>query len=222
MTPLTLMQHGRQLFRGMRKRRTEWSPREPLFSAPDGWKSFEAIGTAGETRYGHVLADLLGSRQVHAVSFSFTEDRAFYYATSAPPPEPEFGFTGHVGTFRTAPIVYTLSTSGKPYLLFCEDDTVWLDPRWFLGTTHQLSANPIAADLVQSCARVDDEILLVHGTVRAARVVRANPRTQPHTFETSWQRIVGASPRFAHLLNVGPLLDAFGKVEDDGPARFFT
>jgi hypothetical protein len=213
-TPMTEMFAAHRVFRGMRKPNWEWSPREALCSTPAAWEEVAAVWKAGRASYEHVLRDLLGGdgKARRAVSFSFSKAPAFYYATSSGSSALPYRYTGHIGSFALPPIVRAVTGGGAaPFLYLCADGTVWLDPRHFGGVAVQFANTPVhAIELAQNSARVDDEILLVHGRIRASSVARVNPKSYPPSF-LPWQRMVESLPQFRHLLTV-PALTEHGET----------
>lgn len=91
------------------------------------------------------------------------------------------------------------AVSGCPYLYVGDDDTVWLDPRHFLGPTRLYSRNILATEFMKSCSLVDDEILLVHGELCCEHWRRARPERDDRSFHPG-QKIVEIATGAPHSL----------------------
>lgn len=204
--PLTDALVASTVYRGMARAITEMSPPEPVFGAVDQWLEVGAALQAGRFSYDHVLADVLSptTRIRRGVSLTLSRDRADFYATSSM--TDPYSREGFVGTFALAPRVHAMLGGGRaPFLIVCADGTVFLDPRHARGTTEFAQNMGFRSiELMQASARVDDELILVHGTLRAASVAPVSPKNVGRDF-FSWQFRLRSTPGLEEYLSATPV-----------------
>ncbi len=178
-TPLTPVTSGLALHRGLSKfeqvqvRRGIWrvGPRAPLKRHAHDWLTLDGFFGSDLVKLRHVLEHL---RQ-HAVSFSAMRFVAEYYATSLDHRR-RFVQRGMVAETVLPDVRHAVGVANGPraVYVFC-DGTAWLDPRALVAQTAISDRYRLDCLTMQHRAQVDDELLLVHGTVQFRAVSEIRP-----------------------------------------------
>jgi hypothetical protein len=132
----------------------------------------------------HVRNVVEGAR-ANALSFSLQRYVSECYATSRP--NAPYSKKGRLAALRMPRFRVQQSIGGgEAVLYYCEDGTVWLDPRHvFAGYTPGAFCVACFAD-TRNRSRVDDELLLISGGV-AARWIPVTPATVTTKQFTPWE-----------------------------------
>ena len=164
------------------------SPKKPLFTSVEEWERVSGLSEMTQLAYEHVLADVLHIEQERARSFSLSPKVAACYAMSSA--TKLYCKSGVVGMFRFPAVRKIMYLGGAPVLYFGRDGTVWLDPRFGGESTAHSTTDFVSFVFKRDCARVDAEVLLVHGTVVAEKFRRLREKPRFRRRFTPWQRVM--------------------------------